>query len=147
MKALRHQLMMHSSSDEEMQIAAMIDVFLLLLIYLMASSSLVKPEADLGFKLPGTVVQSTSLRLPDEQIVEVSRDGQVFLNGQSLDAPGGHDLPGLRSVLVRFKQASQAAGTQALVTIQPDQDTVHERVIDVLNACAEAGITGVSFGS
>ena len=51
------------------------------------------------------------------------------------------NMPLLRS----YKAASEASGNQALVTIWAEDDTEHQRVIDVMNACAAAKIKDVSF--
>ena len=53
-----------------LQIAPLIDVVFLLLIYFMVSSSLKRSEADLGLSLPGQVKQTESVAMPDEQIIE-----------------------------------------------------------------------------
>ena len=34
-----------------------------------------------------------------------------------------------------------------MITVAADDDSVHERVVDVLNACAGAGIKNVTFGT
>jgi biopolymer transport protein ExbD len=54
-------------------------------------------------------------------------------------------LPELRAVLIRFKKSADNAKADALVTIAPHDTVPHQRLIDVLNACAEAGITGVTL--
>jgi biopolymer transport protein ExbD len=136
-----------------LQIAPLIDVVFLLLIYFMVTSSLKKQEADLGILLPGTVVQSKTVAMPDEQIVEVKADGTILLNGRRYGrrlpdeerfAP--QELPGLAVTLIRYRQAAESAGTKALVTIQSDDDAVHQRVVDVMNVCTGVGIKHVTFG-
>ena len=129
-----------------MQIAPLIDVVFLLLIYFMVTASLKKQEADLGINLPGAVAQAAAVTIPDEQIVEIRADGAVVLNGRVFPPDSGRNLPGLYQVLLRYRQASDLTRTKALVTIQADDESRHERVIDVLNACAGAGITHVTFG-
>ena len=129
-----------------MQIAPLIDVVFLLLIYFMVTSSLKKQEADLGISLPGSVAQARTVTIPDEQIVEIVADGRIILNGQVFGADSGHDIPELYQLLLRYKQASDLTGSKALITIQAEAEAVHERVIDVMNACAGAGITHVTFG-
>ena len=129
-----------------MQIAPLIDVVFLLLIYFMVTASLKKQEADLGIHLPGAVAQAQSVLIPDEQIVDVLADGSIVLNGQIFAPGSGHDLPELFHVLLRYKQASDLTNTKALVTIQAEDDALHQRVIDVMNACAGAGIRHVTFG-
>lgn len=131
---------------EELQMAPLIDVVFLLLIFFMVTSSLQKFETDLGIRLPGRVQQSENLIMPDEQIVEVLPDGRVLLNNQFYDSPDSRDMPQLTAVLQRFKQASDLANVRALLTIQADGEARHERVMDVLNAAAGADITFVSIG-
>ena len=46
-----------------------------------------------------------------------------------------------------MRAASAAAKNEAMVTIWADDDTPHQRVIDVLNACASAKIKNVSFAA
>ena len=57
----------------QLQIAPMIDVVFLLLIYFMVSASLARQEADLSFQLPGSLIQSTPLDIPDEPIIVIMR--------------------------------------------------------------------------
>ena len=68
-----------------------------------------------------------------------------MLNEQALDTPNGRNLPELRAFLVRFKKAADSAKVDALVTLAPHDTVPHQRLVDVLNACAEAGITGVTL--
>ncbi len=135
-----------AKSDEEMQIAPLIDVVFLLLIYFMVTTSLLRLETDLGIQLPGRVKQSEQLKMPDEQIVEVFADGRVMLNNQTFDSPNSRELPELTSTLKRFRQASDLANVKAMVTVQAEDEALHGRVIDVLNACAGADIQFVSVG-
>jgi len=135
-----------SKDDEEIQMSSMIDIVFLLLIYFIVTTSLAKSEADLGIQLPGTVVQTTTLKMPDEQIIEVAADGSVLLNGSSFDSPSSREMPELVSTLVRFRQSSEATQNPAMVSIQASDDVPHQRVIDVMNACALAKIKNVTFG-
>ena len=129
-----------------LQIAPLIDVVFLLLIYFMVASSLKKQEADLGFTLPGTVVQSETVAMPDEQIIDIAADGTVVLNESVYGSGGTGELEGLGATLARYRLASDTAGLKALITIQAADETLHQRVIDVMNVCKAAGITHVSFG-
>ncbi len=131
----------------ELQIAPLIDVVFLLLIYFMVSSSLKRSEADLSLSLPSQVAQAQNLKMPDEQIIEVLANGTIVLNGREFTDPQKRDMGDLEHTLTRYREASLLTGNPAMVTVAPDDDSVHERVIDVLNACAGAGIKNVTFGS
>jgi biopolymer transport protein ExbD len=127
------------------QIAPMIDVVFLLLIYFMVGSTLQKQEADISFKLPGTVELSEALDIPDEQIVEIRADGQVVVNDYPCDAPGAPRLVELTAMLARFQQAAEAGRSSAVVTIAPEPAVPHKIIVRVMDACARAGIAHVNF--
>jgi biopolymer transport protein ExbD len=131
--------------EPDLQIGPLIDMVFLLLIYFLTTASLARPEADLGIRLPGMVAQAQSVSMPDEQIVEVRSTGHVVLNGREFDRPDGQELPELVATLIRYRQASEASRNEALITITADDETRHQRMIDVMNACAAARITNVTF--
>ncbi|MCC6355534.1 MAG: biopolymer transporter ExbD [Verrucomicrobiae bacterium] len=135
-----------SSGDSEFQMAPMIDCVFLMMIYFLLTTELTRSEADLGIQLPGLVKQFQVVKMPDEQIIEITGAGLVILNGRTFDPPASRAMPQLVGTLVRFRQASQMANTRALITVQCADEAPHQRVMDVLNACAAAGITGVTFG-
>lgn len=129
----------------EMQMGPMIDMVFLLLVFFMVSAKPITPESDIPMGLPGQVAQEEAVDIPDEARVIIEPDGQVVLNDQNLDSPGSSSLPELRSVLLRFKKSADNAKSDALVTLAPYDTVPHQRLVDVLNACAEAGITGVTL--
>jgi len=131
----------------ELQIAPMIDVCFLLLFFYILTSKPVKPEGDLNMKLPGTVAQEAALDIPDEQRIEIQENGQIILNDMPLDAPGMGNLPQLTATLERFKEATDANQEEALVTIAAADTVPHQRIVDVLNSCANAGIEGITFAT
>jgi biopolymer transport protein ExbD len=112
----------------------------------MVTASLRKAEADIGLSLPGIVQQSHPLQMPDEQIIEIDAEGRVTLNNTAYGSPSQRELPQLLQQLARYRVACRTAGTKALVTIQAVDKTKHQRIIDVMNACAGAGIRNVTFG-
>ncbi len=132
------------NADEGLQIGPLIDVVFLLLIYFIVTSSLKEPEGDLGIRLPGNVQQSTQLQMPDEQIIEISAEGGVNLNNRLWDE--GADMTDLIDTLRNYKAAAEATGNKAMITIQAADDTRHQRVIDVMSACGQAGIVHLSVG-
>ncbi len=126
-------------------IAPMIDVVFLLLIYFMVSSTLERQEADLSFQLPGTVEQEEPVDPPDEQIIGVRADGQVVVNEYAYDSPGAERLVELAGMLTRFREACAANRVEAVVTIAPEEEVRHGRIVRVMDACAAAGIKAVNF--
>lgn len=123
----------------------MIDMVFLLLVFFMVSAKPVRPERDIPMGLPGQVAQADAVEIPDEARVVIEANGQVVLNERRLDRPDAEGLPELRAVLTRFRLSAENARSEALVTLAPHDEVRHQRLVDVLNACAEAGIQGVTF--
>jgi len=126
------------------QIAPMIDVVFVIMLFFMVMAGAVKTERELTTTLPGTA-ESSSADLPDEQIITISQDGEVMLNEEPFDSPTSTDLPQLSATLKRLKQSSDAAKSQLLVTIVSDEQAKYSRTVDVLDACALAQISNVTF--
>ena len=129
----------------EMQMGPMIDMVFLLLVFFMVSAKPVKQESDINIGLPGTVAQEEALEIPDEQRIQIQPNGQVVLNDQPMDSPASAEMPALLSTLKRFKESADSNKTEALITIDAADAANHERIVQVLNACAQAKITGVTF--
>lgn len=126
-------------------IAPMIDCVFLLLIYFMVSATLQRQEADLSFQLPGTIELAEPLPLPNEQLIEITAEGQVLVNDHPCDAPEATQFTELAAMLARFRQASEAQGNTAQVTIAPSALTPHQSIVRVMDAVSRAGITAIPF--
>ncbi|MEM7790743.1 MAG: biopolymer transporter ExbD [Verrucomicrobiota bacterium] len=132
-------------SEDKVDITPMIDVVFLLLIYFMFLP--LQQEADIGIRLPSNTPPAEDLELPSEHIVEIFPNGLVLLNGAPTDGIDSREMNSLASTLTRLRMSSDRAGIDTVVKIQADPDSPHRRSIDVLNACAKADITKVSFAS
>jgi biopolymer transport protein ExbD len=141
------KLNVESMDEPGINIASLIDLVFLLLVYFMVAASLQKSEADLSIRLPGMVAQKQSVEMPDEQLIEVRDSGHVILNEQQYDSPDSMDLPNLVAMLTRYRMSCEAANIPAMITIMADDGTRHQRVIDVMNACAKAQIRNVTFNT
>lgn len=129
----------------EMQMGPMIDMVFLLLVFFMVTAKPIKQESDISLGLPGTVSAEETVDLPDEQRIRIEDDGRIVLNDAVLGEPGDEKLDELVATLKRFKESAVANKSEALVTLDAADGTRHQRIVDVLNACARADITGVTF--
>ncbi len=126
-------------------ISSMIDCTFLLLIYFMSACSLNKTEGDLGFSLPGEGRDAQAVVMPDEQVIEIDKEGAVVLNGQTFVKAKSRDFAELVELLIRFQAASRGAKIPALVSVSAADEALHERVALVLDCCHKAGLTNVTF--
>lgn len=129
----------------EVAMTPLIDCVFLLLVFFMVSTTFNKQEADISFSLPGTAAQSDAVEMPDEQIIQITEAGQVFLNDLEYDSSEDPAMPELVKTLVLFKQTADANRVPAMITIAPEDNVKQQRVVDVLNACTKAKIGNVTF--
>lgn len=128
------------------QIAPMIDVVFVIMLFFMAMVGAMKIENAHNTKLPGTVqVETSDTPMPDEIAIRIEDDGQVYLNDDPLDAPETKDLLELAGNLSQLRESSQASRSEVLVTIYANEQAKYERVIDVLDALGRAKIANVTF--
>lgn len=124
------------------QVSPLIDVVFLLLIYFMVTSSLIKKEAVFSFALP--VLGSPLADMPVEVVVAIAADGTVELNGMRFHQDD-QSLNGLSAQITDLKSLAVAQRSDFLVNILPHNETLHRRIIDVMDACAAVGIANLSF--
>lgn len=127
----------------EMQIAPLIDVVFLLLIYFMVTASLIKKEADLSFMLPAKVDTPDPITLPIEVMIEVSEAGVISVNGMVYGRNG--NLDDLIGQLISFREAADSSKSDLIVNILPEDKAVHSHIVKVMDACAAADVKNMSF--
>lgn len=128
------------------QIAPMIDVVFVIMLYFMVMAGAVQVENAHNTKLPGTEQLSTSDSIPPEEIsVRIEDDGQVYLNDDPLDSPTDRLLPEFTRSLMRIHESNVASKTIVLVTIYANELARYDRVINVLDSLSQAKISDVTF--
>lgn len=135
---------MSGDQKVELQIAPLIDVVFLLLIYFMVTASLIKKEGDIPFLLPATVQAQEIVELPIEVLIEIQADGVVEVEGRRF-AVEDRLLNDLVMQLAQLKAIAKTQNAPFSVNLLPNAETIHDRVIDVMDACAAAGVKNLSF--
>ncbi len=120
------------------QIAPMLDVLFVLLLFFMVTAGAQKHEASLTTQLPGGKPGGD---VPLE--IGIDSDGQVSVSGVPVSDPDDRQLGPL---VDRLTQVLGADATQPVV-VTPVRSTKQQRVIDVLNACAAAKVKNLAFGA
>lgn len=127
------------------QIAPMVDVVFVIMLFFMVMAGAVKVENELSTKLPGNAESSNNAEFTDETIINISDEGEVLLNDEPFDSLESADLPQLRATLMRLKENADSAKQPVIVTIVSDAHAKYSRTIEVLNALAAAKISNVTF--
>ena len=127
------------------QIAPMIDVVFVIMLFFMVMAGAVRVERELNTTLPGTAETSAPTDCVDEILIEIDEDGSVRLNDEPMDDPSSREMPRLSGTLMRLKQTSDAAKTPTLVTVLSAPAAKYARTVDVLDSLALAEIENVTF--
>ncbi|MDP0496921.1 MAG: biopolymer transporter ExbD [Verrucomicrobiota bacterium JB024] len=134
------------AEEDKTDLTPMIDVVFLLLAFFMVTTDF-QEEADLGLRLPANVKPPKDVELPNEHVVDILPSGDIYLNGAPMDNVNSRTMPELVNTLKRLKTSADRADIMTTVTIVAAPASLHQRSIDVLNACAAAQIKYVSFAS
>jgi biopolymer transport protein ExbD len=127
------------------QIAPMIDVVFVIMLFFMVMAGAVKVEKELNSQLPGNAETSGATDFVDEQVITIAENGEVMLNEEPMDNPVSRELPTLKNTLIRLKKASDEAKSPTMVTVVSEPNAKYSRTVDVLDALAVAGIGNVTF--
>ncbi len=119
------------------QMAPLIDIVFLLLIFFMSASIYHQLESEINITVP-TAKESTEMsRVPGEIIINVKKNGEIIVNQRHLS------FEDLKKMLKRVSGLYEGQP----VIIRADKETYHKHVIKVLDICAGADIWNVSFAT
>jgi biopolymer transport protein ExbD len=119
------------------QLAPLVDVLLLLLIFFLLTWNAARNENELDVKVPKASAAKERSAPIGDVVVNVKADGNVIVNRRTLTGP---DLTTLLKGLVQLN-ADQA------VIIRGDEAGAYKNIVSVLNICSEAGVTNVAFAT
>jgi biopolymer transport protein ExbD len=127
--------------DIGFQIAPMVDVVFVLMLFFMASAGVQVVEKELAMNLPSGAGKPSDVPTTPI-IVDITGSGQVSVNDQAYGASDDKNLQKLRDF---FKHSIDQFGDKDPVIVRPSPDTTHERVMDVLNAAAASHVKNLTF--
>ena len=124
--------------DPEINLIPFIDVLLVVLIFLMLSTTYSK-FTELQITLPVADADKARDR-PREIIVSVAADGRYTVNRKPVDG---------RSVELLSAELASAAGgsSEMIVIVSADATTAHQSVINVLDAARRANLPHLTFAT
>ncbi len=126
------------NEEPEINLIPFIDVLLVVLIFLMMSTTYSK-FTELQVNLPTAEADKPRDR-PAEIIVSISGDGRYAINSKALDG---------RSVELLSAEMGAVAGTlkDPVVIVSADATVAHQSVINVLDAARRAGLARLTFAA
>ncbi len=124
--------------EPEINLIPFIDVLLVILIFLMLTTTYSK-FTEMQIKLPTADVEAQR-DYPKEVVVSVSGEGDYSVNKQAVN---GRSVAELASAL----QSGAKAGKESVVIIHADASARHQAVITVMEAARAAGLVQITFAT
>jgi len=127
-----------AKEEPEINLIPFIDVLLVVLIFLMLSTTYSK-FTELQLRLP--VADAEAQRdYPKEVIVAVSKDGAYVVQGAAV---GGRSV----DLVAQALGEAAKAGKDSVVIITADAAAPHQSVITVMEAARRAGLSQITFAT
>lgn len=121
----------------QMQLAPMIDIVFLLLIFFIVTWQFTKSETELSVSVPTAKEGADPERQRGEIIINILADGTIRIESVTVDLPQLHEK--LASIAAQFKDQP--------VRIRGDGEVSYQRVVEVIATCTKAGIWNISFAT
>ena len=128
----------HTHPEPEINLIPFIDVLLVVLIFLMLSTTYSK-FTELQVKLP-TADSDQQRDRPKEIVVSISSDGRYMVNSSAVN---GREVGGLGNALSLAAQP----GKDSVIVISADANATHQAVINVMEAARRQGLTQIIFAA
>ena len=125
--------------EPEINLIPMIDVLLVILIFLMITTTYSK-YAGLEINLPTAEAQQ-SQEQPNEINVVVSDQGEVMVNQSALESRD------VAAISLALRRAAGNSPKEPVVVISADAKATHQSVIDVMQAAQQASLSHISFAT
>ena len=123
--------------EEEFQMAPMIDMVFLLLVFFMCISTLAQADKNVPLNLP----ESSESKIPEDLagrgVISLDDNGVIFVNARPL------------TVEELKKQIGQAlsADPELQILVRADRKTTFAHIRKVLNTCAEVGAFEIIYAT
>lgn len=125
-------------AEPEINLIPFIDVLLVVLIFLMLSTTYSK-FTELQLTLPVADAEQQRDR-PKEIIVAVASDGRYAVNKQAVD---DRSVSAVAAALA----GAAAAGKDSVVIISADANAPHQSVVTVMEAARHTGLSQITFAT
>ena len=135
----------NSPPPASFQLAPMIDIVFLLLIFFLVTYQITEQEKDTRVSVPSSTQGAETARVANEIVVNVTKEGQITISGEV------YTLAELREKMERIVEASEIANTGGAdrqpVRIRCDADGRNQTLIEVMDEIQKAGIFNIGFAS
>ena len=127
--------------DEDVQhqnplpIVPLIDCFVLILVFFLATASVTKPHKELQIILPNSSAAVKTVSKANTVVIEITKDGVIYLNSEPVSKTLLHK---------RLRQAASEA-LDRRIRIEADRQTAAQHLVYVMDLLQFEGLKNVGF--
>ena len=126
------------TQEPEINLIPFIDVLLVIIIFLMLTTTYSK-FTEMQLTLPSADVEQLRDR-PRELIVSIGADGRYVINKTELQ---NRSVDGIASAML----GAAPAGSDSVVIISADANAPHQSVVSAMEAARRAGLSQITFAT
>lgn len=130
----------HSIEPTPMQLAPLVDVLFLLVIFFAVTSHYANNEQAMDISVPAAdekKEEEQRIRNVGEIIVNIKTDGEIVVNNQEITK---------EELLTKLQNITAYYKDQAVI-LRGDRVANFQYIVDVLNVCQKAGIYNIAFAT
>ena len=131
---------MHIDTDDNeeltLNLAPMIDVVFLLLIFFMVATTFIEREKEMAVDLP-TAESGEEVMSPDEIVINLLLDGTIKMNGVVV----------AQEEFVEALERAARTNSETPVTIRGDKEIPYQRVVTVMDTCLKTGLLDIGLST
>ena len=135
----------NSPPPASFQLAPMIDIVFLLLIFFLVTYQITEQEKDLKVTVPTTSEGSQKARVANKIVINLSVDGEITISGEV------YTKDQLRQKLERIVKvaelANEGGADQQPVRIRADRDGRNQQLLELVDEIQKAGIWNIDFAT
>ena len=120
-----------------MQLAPMIDIVFLLLIFFIVTWQYTRAETELSVSVPTAQEGADPQRQIGEIVINILADNTIRVEGTTVD---------LEQLLDKLSKIAKEYENQP-VRIRGDGGVQYQRIVEVIDTCQKAGIWNISFAT
>lgn len=119
------------------QIAPMVDILLVLLVFFLVTWNFSLSEKELDVKIPTATTSKETNPYVGQVVVNVKNDGSIVFNRKTIS---GDEL------LAKLRELAKLYPDQAVI-IRGDQNANYKYITSVLDLCSKANIYNIAFAT
>jgi biopolymer transport protein ExbD len=119
------------------QIAPMVDILLVLLVFFIVTWNFSLSEKELDVKIPSATNAKNTDQYVGQVVVNVKTDGSIIFNRQPITAD---------ELVAKLRELAKLYPDQAVI-LRGDQNANYKYIVNVLDICRQANIWNVAFAT